>query len=110
MSKKRIFALRLGAICAVVLLAGCSSSPQQKEAKFLKRGKALLEKKDYSRASLEFKNAEKAVPKDAEPYYQSGLAYLAAGELGNAVKAFRQATKSTRTCRGAIKTRRFDDD
>ena len=75
------------------ILAGCNNSPQAKEAKFLRRGEALLEKKDYDRALLEFKNASQAMPRDAEPYYQMGMAYLASGTLGNGIASLRKATE-----------------
>jgi tetratricopeptide (TPR) repeat protein len=72
---------------------GCSTSPQAKEAKHLKRGAELRDKKDYSRSLLEFKNASLAMPKDAEPYYQMGLTFLAAGGPANALTLFRKATE-----------------
>ena len=50
---------------ASLFAAGCS--PASREARFLKRGKAYLEKKDYARAVLEFRNAEKIMPNDDEP-------------------------------------------
>ena len=64
------------ALIASVVAAGCSRSPQAREARFLKRGKELAAKKDFGRALLEFKSAAQAMPKDAEPYYQLGLTYL----------------------------------
>lgn len=78
---------------AAVLSTGCHTSPEAKEAAALKRGKALLAKKDYTRALLEFRNASKAMPKDAEPYYQMGLAYSGLSNIRNAAGAFRQATE-----------------
>jgi tetratricopeptide (TPR) repeat protein len=62
------------------------------EAEFLKRGRKFLEKKDYSRAVLEFNNAIKANAKDPEPHYQLGLAYLAQGDLNGGVAAMLKAT------------------
>ena len=56
-------------------------------------GAALLAKKDYGRAALEFRNAVKVMPKDAEPYYQLGLTYLASGNARNGVAALRHATE-----------------
>lgn len=89
----RTIAFRISVVCVLGLVAGCSRSPQEKEAKFLKRGEALLAKKDYARAALEFKNAAAAMPKDAEPMYQIGLVYLETGRLGSAVGAFQQALR-----------------
>jgi len=71
---------------------GCNTSPEHKAAKFLARGKALLAQKDYPRAILEFRNATNAMPKDAEPYYQMGLAYLESGNGASALQAFQRAT------------------
>ena len=53
--------------------AGCVRSPEAKEARYLESGKRMMEKKDYARALIQFRNASKAVPNDAEPYYQAGL-------------------------------------
>jgi tetratricopeptide (TPR) repeat protein len=77
----------------VAVLAGCNTSPAAKEATALKRGKALLEKKDYARALLQFKTASQAMPNDAEPYYQMGLAYSGLVNIRAAADAFRQATE-----------------
>ncbi len=74
---------------AGLLAAGCS--PASREARFMKRGKAYLEKKDYARAVLEFRNAEKAMPNDAEPYFQEGLAFIG---LDNYRQALRSLTRS----------------
>jgi tetratricopeptide (TPR) repeat protein len=70
----------------------CATSPQAKEARFLKRGQALIAQKEYSRAILEFRNAVTAVPHDAEPYYQLGMAYLGSGDPASAAKSFERAT------------------
>lgn len=79
---------------AALLLAapGCNRSPQAQEGNYLRRGSALLQKKDYARALLEFKNASAIAPRDAEPFYQSALAYLQMGNLPYAIAALKQAT------------------
>jgi len=81
-------------VCALtlcLLLVGCNRTPEAKEAQHLSRGKSLLEKKDFARALLEFRSASQLKPKDAEPYYQAGLAYLYSGNLASSVAAFRKA-------------------
>jgi tetratricopeptide (TPR) repeat protein len=86
----------LAAVAAMLLYGmsvACSSSPQAKEAKHLRRGEALFQKKDYLRALLEFKNASGAMPKDAEPYYQLGITYLALGDVPNGIYSLRKATE-----------------
>ncbi len=57
----------------------------------MERGKALLAKQDSARATLEFRNAVRAAPSDAEPYYQLGLAYLGSRDLNGAFNAFTNA-------------------
>jgi len=72
--------------------SSCARSPEAKEAKFLKRGQALLAQKDYPRALLEFRNAATVMPKDAEPYYRMGLTYLESRDVQSAVRALQKAT------------------
>ncbi len=77
--------------CAAAAIPGCTGSPQQREAKFLKRGASQMERKDYARAVLEFQTAANAMPKDAEPYYRLGMAYLAAQNFEAAFSSFYKA-------------------
>lgn len=82
--------------CAIVGQFGsfaCNIAPADREATYLARGKALVAKKDYRRALLEFRNAAQAQPRDAEPLYQTGLAYREQGMLVEAVEAFRRAAE-----------------
>src|SRR6202161_3055514 len=88
----RVFAA-LSTLAFYGMSVGCSTSPQAKEANYLKKGAELRDKKDYSRALLEFKNASLAMPKDAEPYYQMALTYIATGSIANAGAFFRKATE-----------------
>jgi tetratricopeptide (TPR) repeat protein len=53
----------------------------------------LVEKQDYSRALLEFKNAARLQPKSGEPYYQAALAYLGMGDYGRAYSNLVRATE-----------------
>lgn len=65
----------------------CRRTPQEKAAVFLNRGKDEMARREYARAVLEFKNAAKLTPKDAEILYQMGLAYLGEGNLNEGVAA-----------------------
>ncbi|HEY7334683.1 MAG TPA: tetratricopeptide repeat protein [Bryobacteraceae bacterium] len=76
-----------------VFYSGCSRDPVAREARFLARGKKYLDQKDYARATLEFRDANQANPRDAEPWYQLGIAYLAAKQPENAYVAFLKATE-----------------
>src|SRR5665811_573153 len=73
------------------VLTGCRSGSA--EVQYLDRGKELLAKKEYARAILEFKNATRLQPKDAEPYYQSGLVYLAMGNFQAGYQSLLKATE-----------------
>jgi tetratricopeptide (TPR) repeat protein len=71
----------------------CSTDPSAQQAKSVARGKKYLEHKDYARAILEFRNATKPKPNDAEPWYQLCVASLAGKQTEQAILAFRHATK-----------------
>src|SRR5690349_14330781 len=80
--------------CCVALTmsiaGGCKRDPAAREAKFLERGKKLLESKEYARAALEFSNAARVNPKRAETWYQLALADLGAYRTRDAVMALRK--------------------
>src|SRR5690349_2678111 len=80
-----------GAVLLLAILCGCARSPEARRDKYIARGKAFLDKHDYSRAIIEFKNAVHAMPKDPDVYYQLGLAAYASGDLKTAVVAYRKA-------------------
>jgi tetratricopeptide (TPR) repeat protein len=77
----------------VLAWSGCSRDPASQEAKYLARGKKYLQKKDYARAVLEFRNAIKPKPQDAEPWYQLALAYSAGNQPALAIRALQEATR-----------------
>src|SRR5258708_3481990 len=52
----------LVAVLAAMGSSGCARTPQAKAAGFIEKGNKQLEKKDYSRALLEFLNATRADP------------------------------------------------
>ncbi len=87
-------------------LSGCAGSPAARRNKYIARGKQLAEKHDYARAILEFKNAAKAAPKDAEVFYQLGMAYLGVQDFRSALGGFPPNTGAqSQPCRGATQNR-----
>lgn len=78
------------AVGLVLALTACDS-PEQKEAKFLRRGNALYEAGAFDKAALEYKNAARLKPTDAEPLYRIGLVAEQKGDLRNAFIGFSAA-------------------
>jgi tetratricopeptide (TPR) repeat protein len=79
----------LGAMLGLsfVLIAACGG-PEQKKAKFLKRGTALYEKADFVKAKLEFKNALQIDPQFAEAYYMLGMSAVQLRDFNGAYGMF----------------------
>jgi tetratricopeptide (TPR) repeat protein len=78
------------AILVLALLSGCSTTPQEREATYLKRGKRDAAARDYRRAVIEFEIASQNMPKDPEPLYLLGMAYVEAGGGRQALEAFQK--------------------
>jgi tetratricopeptide (TPR) repeat protein len=76
--------LLLTALVSVSLpLMGCDS-PEQKLARHIRRGVELVEDGELKKARIEFKNAAKLKPTEAEPYYRIGMIDEREGDLRNA--------------------------
>jgi tetratricopeptide (TPR) repeat protein len=84
-----VFSLVLG----LAAVEGCARTPAAKRDKSLAAGKKLVEKKDYVRAILEFRNAVQAVPNDPDAHYQLGSAYAASGDARRAYLSFSKAVE-----------------
>src|SRR6516164_2113410 len=80
-------------VLAALGTTACRRTPKETAAQFLRRGKDYLGRKDYVRAELEFRNAARLLPRDAESVYELGLAYLGEGKLNQAVDALFRATQ-----------------
>jgi len=78
---------------ALASIAGGCSSPQERHDRFLADGKQKLEKQDYARAALQFRNAMQLKPNDPETHYQLGLANLGLHNVSAAFVLFRQANQ-----------------
>ena len=86
---KRLQMTSIALALLVLLFSGCVRSPQAKRDRYFSRGMALLEKKDYGRAILEFRNASKVISTDPDIYYQMGEAYLGAKDFSNGISGSR---------------------
>jgi tetratricopeptide (TPR) repeat protein len=87
LTKQRAFLL-ISALGA----AGCRTA-DQKYADFIANGKSLAAKKDYPRATIEFKGAIRLFPNKADAYYQLALASMATGDLRTAAGALQKTTE-----------------
>lgn len=85
--KSRKTVLMIATALLTISLAGCDS-PEDKEAKYIHRGNDLYDKGEYDKARLEYKNAARLVPVDAEVRYRLGLVDEAQGNLQNAFGNF----------------------
>ncbi|MEZ5830888.1 MAG: tetratricopeptide repeat protein [Dongiaceae bacterium] len=81
--------IRCCAITAILLLAACDS-PQEREAEYLKNGKALYESGELSKAAIEFRNALQINPTGTEAKYFTGLIFEKKGNLARAASAFQE--------------------
>ncbi|MDE1901864.1 MAG: tetratricopeptide repeat protein [Alphaproteobacteria bacterium] len=91
------------AVCAALILAlaGCGS-PQQKEARYIRKGNAFFASGDYEKARLEYQNAAHLQPAAAEPAYRLGLVYEAEGDFVNAFADFTVAEQQDKHFHPAI--------
>jgi cytochrome c-type biogenesis protein CcmH/NrfG len=80
----------------LLLAYGCKGDPQAKKAAHRQKGEAYVAQEKYPEAIIEFRNAIKADPKDAQPYYKLALVYLKQGEaqLPNAFRALQKKEKA----------------
>src|ERR1700677_3509195 len=68
-------------------LAGCSK-PEEKEAQYIKRGNELFDQGKFEQARVEYKNAGRIKPADAEVAYRMGLIDEAEGDFRGAFDGF----------------------
>lgn len=68
----RLLATKIVVALLVVLLAACGGK-EERESKYLERGKALFDKGDFVKAQLEFRNALQINPKGIDAQYHLGL-------------------------------------
>jgi tetratricopeptide (TPR) repeat protein len=65
-------------------IASCSSTPEEKLAKHIKRGDEYVKEEKYREAVIEYKNAVKAVPKDPGAHWKLANAALEARDIRTA--------------------------
>src|SRR5262249_27315560 len=78
----------------VLIFYGCGGDTQSKKTAYIQRGEAYVAKEKYAEAIIEFSNAVKLDPKDAQAHYQLALKYLKQGGLPQMQAAFQALQKS----------------
>src|SRR5262245_57968178 len=72
----------------------CGGDAPAKKAAHMQKGEAYVAKEKYTEAVIEFSNAIKLDPKDAQVYYKLALTYLKQGEGPSLQNAFQALQKS----------------
>lgn len=84
--------VRLCAVMATVLfLVGCMKSPEQQYQSYMDSGAEYIEAGDTGAAALQFRNAARVQPQNAEPHFQLAKIYLQEGKLQECFGAVREA-------------------
>lgn len=78
------------ALCVSVALTGCGG---KSTAEYIESGDELVAKQDTGNAAIEYKNALKSDPKNAEVRYKLGILYLSMGDMINAEKELDKALR-----------------
>jgi len=92
-------------IAACVLLCvtlGACDSQEEKHQKYLNRGNQLYEQGDYKKARLEYKNAARIKPADADVRYRFGLLDESEGDIRSAFGHFLAAEQQDAHYRPAL--------
>ena len=79
------------AILLICLALTSCSSPDEKEARHMRKGNALFEAGEYEKARIEYKNALKIKPTEAEIFYRLGLVEEAENNFRDAFNGFTRA-------------------
>ena len=73
-------------VVGLVLVAGCSRSPEAQKARHLERGDKFAAQEQYPEAILEYRNVLKLDPTNARAIRQLGLAHYHLGEMSQAFR------------------------
>ncbi len=75
------------------LLAACSSTPEERIAKHLKRGDEYMQRQEYKEAVIEYKNAVKAGPNDGKLRWKLAQAALEAKDIRTAFQELKNVVE-----------------
>ena len=80
-------------ILGAILLAGCTGAEARRES-YIKRGQEYFAQGDYTRASIEFRNAMQVMPKDPQARLLAGEAAERLGRFRDAAGLFQSVVES----------------
>src|SRR6266481_9006629 len=73
-------------VVGLLVVAGCSRSPEARKARHLERGDKYAAQEQYQEAILEYRNVLRIDPANERAIRQLGLAHYQLGELGQAFR------------------------
>lgn len=82
---------KLGMLALLAALVASVACSRKSDTALIESGKQYMAKKDYGRAALQFRNAIRANPKNAEAQYQLALAQIG---FGDKIGAYRSLAKA----------------
>ena len=89
--KIRSLAAALLLTTAMVATTACGGGGEARKAKHVEQGQQFMAERNYTKARIEFRNAQQIDPKDATVRALVGLSSEKLGEYDDAVKAYRIA-------------------
>ena len=82
-------------VVGLLLVAGCSRSPEAQKARYLERGDKYAQREQYREAILEYRNVLRLDPANARATRQLGLLYHQVGEFAQAFRFLLKAQELT---------------
>ena len=82
---RNLLFLSFAPLAAILILPGCSRTPEERYARAIEKGKKLLAEKEYARAALVLQNASQAKPKSVDALYLQGEAAMSQVLLPTAI-------------------------
>src|SRR5438876_9943267 len=89
-------------ILGLLVVTGCSRSPEARKTRHLERGEKYAAQEQYREAGLEYRNVLRVDPANEQAIRQLGLWYFQLGELG---EAFRYLLKAEELAPDALDVR-----
>jgi len=91
---KKVALLLVLIFISMVVLAGCSKSPQEKRQDYLSSAQKYLDKEKYAEAAIQYQNALQITPDDVKTLISLGEAQLKLSRPQEAYAAFMKASQA----------------